>query len=73
MAHAATTVSAVMRRESNQSSRSPQSRVSCRHPKPITIRTSPSTSTRPGFFVYGESDTKALAMRKPKRPMGKLM
>ena len=72
-AHAATTLRLTINRESNQSSRWPQSRVSCRQPKPRTMSTRPPASMRPGLRWCGESNRKALASRKPSTPIGRLM
>ena len=59
--------------ESNQSSRSPQSSVSCSAPKPTIMSTSPGTSMRPGFLRCLASVRKALTSRKPSTPIGRLM
>ena len=59
--------------ESNQSSRSPRSRTSWRHPKPATISPRPHQSIRAARRRYGGSNRKALPMRKPTIPTGRLM
>ena len=69
----AATMRARIRSESNQSSRSPQSSMSCRRAEPRIIRTMPTTSTRPGRRVWGESNRNTVPMRKPTIPMGRLM
>src|SRR5215470_12233375 len=45
-AKTATMLSTTIVREANQSSRSPRSRTSCRHPKPATMRPRPHQSMR---------------------------
>ena len=69
----ASTASATMRRESNQSSFSPRSSMSCRKANPHTMRTSPAASIPRGFLTNGESNRNALTIRKPRTPMGRLM
>src|SRR2546422_3970422 len=54
--HDASTNSAMISRESNQSSFSPRSRASCRKPNPNIIRKSPATSMRRGLLTHGESN-----------------
>ena len=73
-AHTAMMLSAKIIEESNQSSRSPRSRTSWRHPNPATMRASPRTSIRAvERFRYGGSKRNTLAMRKPITPTGRLM
>ena len=71
--HAASTKSATISRDSNQSSFSPRSSASCRKPKPKIISTRPSASIRRGLLANGESKRNALTIRKPRAPIGRLM
>ena len=72
-AQTATTLSAPIVRDANQSSRSPRSRTSCRQPKPATISPRPHQSIREARRRYGGSKRKTLARKKPTIPTGRLM
>src|SRR5439155_1462840 len=69
----ARTNSTTMMPESNQSCFSPRSSTSCRQPNPTTMRTRPKASIPRGFLTNGESKRNALTIRKPTKPMGRLM
>jgi len=73
MAATAMRASATIVDDANQSSRSPRSRKSWRHPKPTTMNARPHQSIFSERLRYGGSNRKAPAMMKPMMPTGRLM
>ena len=73
IAHTANMSSATMNPESNQSFFSPRSSTSWRRPNPTTMSTSPIASIPRDFLANGASNRNTLTIRKPRRPMGRLI